>query len=39
MDRIIIVYPKDKETALAKILGLSHFDKVIYNFDEIMPEE
>lgn len=39
MERIIIVYPKDKETALAKILGLSHFDKVIYNFDEIMPEE
>lgn len=39
MDRIIIVYPKEKASLLAGFLGLEKFDKVIYRLDEILPEE
>lgn len=35
MDRIIIVYPKDKAEAIAQTLGLEAFDKVVYPFAEL----
>lgn len=35
MDRIIIVYPKDKAAAIAQTLGLEAFDKVVYPFAEL----
>lgn len=38
MERIIIVYPKEKAGALAAILGLESIDKVVYNIDEVLGE-
>lgn len=35
MDRIIIVYPKDKAEAIAQTLGLEAIDKVVYPYDEL----
>ena len=35
MDRIIIVYPKDKAEAIAQTLGLETFDKVVYPYKEV----
>ena len=35
MDRIIIVYPKDKAEAIARTLGLETFDKVVYPYEEV----
>ena len=35
MERVIIVYPKDRATELANLLGLTAIDKVIYNLKEI----
>lgn len=35
MDRIIIVYPKDKAEAIAQTLGLETFDKVVYPYEEV----
>ena len=35
MDRIIIVYPKDKAEAIAQTMGLETFDKVVYPYEEL----
>lgn len=35
MERIIIVYPKDRAEALAQHLGLDEISKVVYNIDEL----
>lgn len=35
MDRIIIVYPKDKAEAIAQTLGLEAIDKVVYPYEEL----
>lgn len=36
MERVIIVYPKDREKELASRLGLESIDKVVYNIDEVV---
>lgn len=38
MERVIIVYPKDKVQQLCNMLGLASIDKVVYRIEEIMPE-
>ena len=38
MERIIIVYPKDRADELAKLLGLEHIEKVVYNINELIPQ-
>lgn len=38
MERIIIVYPKEKEQFLADFLGLEKIDKVVYKIEEIFPD-
>ena len=38
MERVIIVFPKDKATVLAGLLGLEKIEKVIYQLAEIVPE-
>lgn len=38
MDRVIIVYPKNKEQDMANILGLPSIDKVVYRIEEIIAE-
>ena len=38
MERIIIVYPKDREQELANLVGLPTIDKVVYNINELIPE-
>jgi len=35
MDRVIIVYPKDKAELIAQTLGLETFDKVVYPYEEL----
>ena len=35
MERIIIVYPKEKEAVLAQAIGLEKIDKVVYPIDEL----
>jgi len=35
MERIIIVFPKDKAEAIAQTLGLETFDKVVYPYEEL----
>ena len=35
MERIIIVYPKEREEELAKLVGLEKIDKVVYDIDEL----
>lgn len=35
MDRVIIVFPKDKAEAIAQTLGLETFDKVVYPYEEL----
>ena len=37
MERIIIVYPKDRAEELAKLVGLSAIEKVVYNINELIP--
>ena len=37
MERVIIVYPKDRAAELAQLIGLGAIDKVVYNIDEIIP--
>lgn len=37
MERVIIVYPKDRAAGLAQLIGLDAIDKVVYNIDEIIP--
>ena len=36
MERIIIVYPKEREEELAKLVGLEKIDKVVYDIDELV---
>lgn len=38
MERIIIVYPKDEQSKVSKLLGLTEITKVVYTIDEIIPE-
>ena len=39
MERIILVYPKDRADEIAQLLGLTKIDKVVYNIKEIFPDE
>lgn len=39
MERIILVYPKDRAGDIAQLLGLEKIDKVVYNIKEIFPDE
>ncbi len=36
MERIIIVYPKERSDEIASLVGLSKIEKVVYNIDEIV---
>ena len=38
MERVIIVYPKDRLQHLCNLLGLPTIDKVVYRLDELLPE-
>lgn len=38
MERIIIVYPKEREAELAKLIGLNDIQKVVYSIDELSTE-
>lgn len=38
MERIIIVYPKERANEVADILGLAQIDRVIYKITDIIPE-
>lgn len=38
MERIIIVYPKDRVAELANLIGLQSIDKVVYRLNEILGE-
>lgn len=37
MERIIIVFPKNRSEEIAQLVGLAHVDKVVYNIDELIP--
>lgn len=37
MERIIIVYPKDRAAEIAALIGLDGIEKVVYNIDELIP--
>jgi len=39
MERVIIVYPKDREGEIAHLLGLERIEKVVYNIKEITPKK
>lgn len=39
MDRVILVYPKDRAEDIARLLGLEKIEKVVYNIKEIFPDE
>lgn len=38
MERIIIVYPKERAGELAGLLGLTQIDRVVYKITDIIPE-
>lgn len=38
MERVILVYPKDRVAEVAQLLGLEKIDKVVYNLKEIIPD-
>ena len=38
MERIIIVYPKDRAADVASLVGLEKIDKVVYSISEILQE-
>lgn len=38
MERIILVYPKERAEEIAQLLGLEKIDKVVYNISEIIPD-
>lgn len=38
MERIIIVYPKERAGEVAALIGLEKIDKVVYNLKEIVPD-
>ena len=37
MERVILVYPKERAGEIARLLGLEKIDKVVYNINEIIP--
>lgn len=39
MERIIIVYPKDRAAEIAALIGLESIEKVVYNLDELTHNE
>lgn len=39
MERVILVYPKDRAEEVAQLLGLTKIEKVVYNIKEIFPDE
>ena len=39
MERVIIVYPKERAEEIANLLGLPQIDKVVYNIKELFPDE
>lgn len=39
MERIIIVYPKERTQEIAALVGLDAIDKVVYNINELIPAE
>lgn len=39
MERIIIVYPKERAAEIAALVGLEAIDKVVYNINELIKEE
>lgn len=39
MERIIIVYPKERASDVAQLVGLGSIDKVVYSIDELLPQE
>lgn len=38
MDRVILVYPKDRAEEVAQLLGLAKIEKVVYNVNELLPD-
>lgn len=38
MERIIIVYPKEREEEVAQLVGLGKIEKVVYSITELIPE-
>ncbi len=38
MERVIIVFPKERKQELATLLGLPEVEKVVYRLEEIIPE-
>lgn len=39
MERIIIVYPKERASEVAQLVGLGSIDKVVYSIDELLGEK
>lgn len=39
MERVIIVYPREREADMAALMGIDSIDKVVYNISELVPEE
>lgn len=39
MERVIIVYPKERVGVIAQMMGLPSIDKVVYNINELFPDE
>ena len=37
MERIIIVYPKERAGEVAQLVGLPQIDKIVYNINELIP--
>lgn len=38
LERVIIVFPKDKQSIMAQMLGLGSIDKVVYKIEELIAE-
>lgn len=38
MERVIIVYPKERMGEVARLLGLERIDKVVYSINDILPD-
>lgn len=39
MERVIIVYPKERVAEIAQMMGLPSIDKVVYNINELFPDD
>jgi len=39
MERVILVYPKERTEEICKLLGLSKIEKVVYSINELFPDE